>query len=112
MSNFQFVTKFKPHDDKDIYDVYDEATQLTFSLAQSFKGRATLSVHLGGEMLFLYQDEVDIDGDTFSIFTDENFLDAMKDFADSGDAEILLVAQLTLDGEVFEVMESIKNPWF
>lgn len=106
------LTALKPYDDKDIYDVYDRATELTFKLDQAVNERAFLAIHLNDETSYLYRDDVEVRGDSFQIVTDENFLDAMKSFAGSGQKHIKLSVQLELNEGTLRFEEALINPWF
>ena len=106
------LTPLKQYEDKDIYDVYDRATELTFKLDHAVNERAFLAIHLNDEASYLYRDDIEIRGDSFQLVTDKNFLDAMKDFAGSGQKYIKLSVELELNEGTLQLEEALINPWF
>lgn len=106
------LTPLKPSGKESIYDVYDRATELKFKLSHEVNEHAFLAIHLNDEDTYLYRDDVEIRGDSFQVFTDENFLDAMKGYADSGQEHITLSIQLELNEGTFNLQEQLRNPWF
>lgn len=96
---------------EEIYGVYD-IVELSFKLAQPVSGNFFFCVNLSDEASYLYRDDVKVDGDTFTIETDSNVLDAMKDFADSGREYIPMAFQLETDSEHIHDKVMLQNPWF
>ena len=105
------TTTLLPSEDRDIFDTYDEASSLSFELSRDVHETAFVCVHIDDEAAYLYRDDLEITGTSFSLNTDQNFLDTIKTRSDSGSPTIKMSYQVELADETIHGSLDIQNPW-